>query len=142
MATHSSFLAWRIPWTEEPGGLQSMGSQRVGHDWVTNTNTNTNTKVLIYVYVCVCVCVFFSLIGFDHFVLLFFEFSLMIIVFPSLINNIPLILNMFSTKFMSFPDFIKFYYYHVYLSYHIALINLLFTTDYIWRIYKRVCIGQ
>ena len=33
IATHSSTLAWRIPWTEEPGGLQSMGSQRVGHDW-------------------------------------------------------------------------------------------------------------
>ena len=32
MATHSSILAWRIPWTEGPGGLQSMGSQRVGHD--------------------------------------------------------------------------------------------------------------
>ena len=32
MATHSSIIAWRIPWTEEPGGLQSMGSQRVGHD--------------------------------------------------------------------------------------------------------------
>ena len=32
MATHSSILAWRIPWTEDPGGLQSMGSQRVGHD--------------------------------------------------------------------------------------------------------------
>ena len=32
MATHSSILAWRIPWREEPGGLQSMGSQRVGHD--------------------------------------------------------------------------------------------------------------
>ena len=32
MATHSSVLAWRIPWTEEPGGLQSMGSQTVGHD--------------------------------------------------------------------------------------------------------------
>ena len=31
-ATHSSILAWRIPWTEEPGGLQSMGSQMVGHD--------------------------------------------------------------------------------------------------------------
>ena len=31
-ATHSSILAWRIRWTEEPGGLQSMGSQRVGHD--------------------------------------------------------------------------------------------------------------
>ena len=32
MATHSSILSWRIPWTEEPGGLQSMGSQRVRHD--------------------------------------------------------------------------------------------------------------
>ena len=32
MAAHSSVLAWRIPWTEEPGGLQSIGSQRVGHD--------------------------------------------------------------------------------------------------------------
>ena len=32
MATHSSILAWRIPWTEEPGGLQSVGSQRVGHN--------------------------------------------------------------------------------------------------------------
>ena len=32
MATHSSVLAWRIPWTEEPGGRQSMGSERVGHD--------------------------------------------------------------------------------------------------------------
>ena len=39
MATHSSTLAWRIPWTEEPGWLQSMGSQRVGHDWVTFTHS-------------------------------------------------------------------------------------------------------
>ena len=39
MATHSSILAWRIPQTEEPGGIQSMGSQRVGHDWVTNAFT-------------------------------------------------------------------------------------------------------
>ena len=31
-ATHSSILAWRVPWTEEPGGLQSLGSQRAGHD--------------------------------------------------------------------------------------------------------------
>ena len=35
-ATHSTILAWRIPWTEEPGGLQFMGSQRIGHDWETN----------------------------------------------------------------------------------------------------------
>ena len=39
MATHSRILAWRIPWTEEPRWLQSMGSQRVGHDWVTTTFT-------------------------------------------------------------------------------------------------------
>ena len=36
MATHSSILSWRISWAEEPGGLQSMGSQRVGHDWATS----------------------------------------------------------------------------------------------------------
>ena len=37
MAIHSSILVWKISWTEEPGGLQSTGLQRVGHDWVTNT---------------------------------------------------------------------------------------------------------
>ena len=37
MATHSSILAWRSPWTEEPGGLQPVGPQRVGHDWATDT---------------------------------------------------------------------------------------------------------
>ena len=41
MATHSSTLAWKIPWTEEPGRLQSMGSQRVGHDWVTSLSLFT-----------------------------------------------------------------------------------------------------
>ena len=39
VATHSRILAWRIPWTEKPGGLQSMGLQRVGHDGGTNTFT-------------------------------------------------------------------------------------------------------
>ena len=47
MATHSSILAYRIPWTEEPGGLPSMGLQRVGHDWVTNTHTHHCTIVRI-----------------------------------------------------------------------------------------------
>ena len=37
MAIDSSILAWRIPWIEEPGGVQSMGSQRVGHNWLTFT---------------------------------------------------------------------------------------------------------
>ena len=39
MATHSSIMAWRIPWTEEPGELQFMGLQRVRHDWTTNKHT-------------------------------------------------------------------------------------------------------
>ena len=38
MAPHSSTLAWKIPWTEEPGRLQSMGSLRVGHDWATSVS--------------------------------------------------------------------------------------------------------
>ena len=41
MATHSSTLAWKIPWAEEPGRLQSMGSQRVGYDWVTSLSLFT-----------------------------------------------------------------------------------------------------
>ena len=41
MATHSSALAWKIPWTGERGGLQYMGSQRVGHDWVTSLSLFT-----------------------------------------------------------------------------------------------------
>ena len=41
MTTHSRILAWRIPWTEEPGGLQSMGLQRVGHDRATKHSTNS-----------------------------------------------------------------------------------------------------
>ena len=41
VAAHSSTLAWKIPWTEEPGRLQSMGSLRVGHDWVTSLSLFT-----------------------------------------------------------------------------------------------------
>ena len=47
MATHSSILAWRIPWTEDPGGLQSMGLWRVRRDWATNTFTLTYIKYSI-----------------------------------------------------------------------------------------------
>ena len=48
-ATHSSVLAWRIPWTEEPDGLQSMGSQRVGHDQATKHSTGLiYSKMIIY----------------------------------------------------------------------------------------------
>ena len=41
VATHSSIHAWRIPWSKEPGGLQSVWSQRVGYDWLTHTHTHT-----------------------------------------------------------------------------------------------------
>ena len=46
MATHSSILAWEIPWTEEPGGLQSMGLQRARHD---QAHTNTHTHIHIHI---------------------------------------------------------------------------------------------
>ena len=41
MALHSSTLAWKVPWAEEPGGLQSMGPQRVGHNWATSLSLFT-----------------------------------------------------------------------------------------------------
>ena len=47
-ATHSSILAWKIPWTEEPGGLQSMGWQRVRHNWV-NEHTQQTLSSLVAV---------------------------------------------------------------------------------------------
>ena len=46
MATHSSIFAWRIPWTEEPSRLQSMGSQRVRHSWVSDTTTEYHVMLL------------------------------------------------------------------------------------------------
>ena len=49
MAAHSSILAWKIPWMEEPGGLQSVGSQRVRHDWATSL---THSFSLISVFIC------------------------------------------------------------------------------------------
>ena len=44
MATHSSIPAWKIPWTEEPGGLQSMGSQRVGYGWATSLSLDLRRR--------------------------------------------------------------------------------------------------
>ena len=51
MATHSSILAWRIPWIGEPGGLQFTGSQGVGHDWATNTQTHAHTYTQVVVWI-------------------------------------------------------------------------------------------
>ena len=49
MASHSSTLAWKIPWTEEPGRLQSMGSQRVGHNWATSLSQKMETVTDLYI---------------------------------------------------------------------------------------------
>ena len=46
MAAHSSIPAWEIPWTEEPGGLQSMGLERAGHDWVTKRSENVFENIV------------------------------------------------------------------------------------------------
>ena len=61
MGTHFSTLAWKISWTEEPGGLQSMGSQRVGHNWATNTYLLTlnnkylsEIRVIHLTFICPC----------------------------------------------------------------------------------------
>ena len=54
MATHSSILAWRIPETEEPGGLPSMGSHRVGHDWSDLVAAAAICRVLVSLYFGVC----------------------------------------------------------------------------------------
>jgi len=48
MAIHSSILAWEIPWTEQPGGLQAMGSQRVGHDLATEHTCTLTQGVSLY----------------------------------------------------------------------------------------------
>ena len=58
MATHSSILAWRIPWTKEPGGIQSIGLKRIWHDWATE-HTHTMCKIYMYLLVC-CMLSHFS----------------------------------------------------------------------------------
>ena len=50
MATHSSILAWKIPWMEEPGRLQSTGLQRAGHDWVTELNWHECNCVVVWTF--------------------------------------------------------------------------------------------
>ena len=60
MATHSSILAWRIPWREEPGRLQSMGSQRVRHDWETSLHFTSPHRYLYNSKTCLAL-IFFHL---------------------------------------------------------------------------------
>ena len=61
MAIHSRILAWRIPWTEKPSGLQSIGSQRVRHYWsdltCRHTHTHTHTHIYIHIYMHTYICI-------------------------------------------------------------------------------------
>ena len=61
MANHSSILAWRIPWTKEPGRLQSTGSQKVRHNWATHTRVY-EIYISIRIYGCFCATVTSNLI--------------------------------------------------------------------------------
>ena len=78
MAINSKTIAWKIPWTEEPGGLQSMGSQRVGHNWV----TSLTHSFLVHLYLKIKYTYIGSnkLLSFYHFygqwILFFFVFNL------------------------------------------------------------------
>ena len=71
MATPSSILAWRIPWTKEPGGLQSMGSQRVSQDGSDLARTHQCVYINTYthIYTCACMLNHLSYIQFDSAVL-------------------------------------------------------------------------
>ena len=62
-ATHSSVLAWEIPWMEEPGGLQSTGSQRVGHDWATSLSLSVSQLInfCLKYWVAWVLCIFWIL---------------------------------------------------------------------------------
>ena len=75
MATHSSILAWKSPWMEEPGRLQSTGSQRVGHDLATSLMTKcTSLAYLGQSPLGCCYIILFSLIAGFNFLVLFTTF--------------------------------------------------------------------
>ena len=65
MEMHSSILAWRIPWTEESGGLQSTGSQRVGHDW-SNLAWTMRAPALLFCITCICHDSYFYVSGYKN----------------------------------------------------------------------------
>ena len=62
MSTHSSILAWRIPWTEEPDRLQSKDLQRVRHDWKTFTYSLIHIHVCVYIHTYICIMEYYSVI--------------------------------------------------------------------------------
>ena len=81
MANHSSLLAWKIPWTEEPGGLPSMGSHRVGHDW--SDLAATTLTYCLTLRVCGCFWIYSIHFNVSHFIFILilyhFTYSLRIL---------------------------------------------------------------
>ena len=66
MATHFSVLAWRIPWTEEPGGLQSVGLQRAGHDWAQLTLSRDLSLPSTYAELSFCIFILNTCLAFQN----------------------------------------------------------------------------
>ena len=89
MTTHFSILAWQIPWTKEPGRLQSMGSQRDGHD----LRLSTHTHVYMYIHVCIYICIYTHIYITEHihsvYILFFFRFFYIISYYKILTIVVP-----------------------------------------------------
>ena len=99
MATHSSILAWRIPWVEEPGGLQSTGQQRVGHDFTFTFTFNVVTNLQLLEVLFLVVVVF----NLEHWLGEYFTSCSDLLIFLSFLPIFPL----FSSFFFSLsPNFI------------------------------------
>ena len=111
MATHSSVLAGRIPWTEETGRLQSMGLQRIRHDWVSNTQMHTHTNTHICIHACTCLLYSMLSLSWDA---MCTDLNLVcrVLVFMGLPG---IDFQKFKEKFLFFLSFYYNYYFHLFL---------------------------
>ena len=117
MAIHSSILAWKFPWTEKPGRLQSMGSQRVGHDWVT------------YISLSVYSCHLFSLSSASIRAIPFLSFME-----PIFAWNVPLVSPIFFEEISSLSHFIVFLYFFALVTEEdfLSLLVILWNSAFKW----------
>ena len=81
MATHSSILAWRVSWTEEPGRLQSAGSRRVRHNWATSLHFSSHTHQCLLFVVILMVVILTGMSWYLYLIVILFCISLMIVIF-------------------------------------------------------------